>query len=263
MKPENRPKIQFEGREYDDYQATQQQRRLEASIRKQQRLKTAYEAAGLTEDAQAANIRLRRLNEEYRQFSKAAGLPEQRERMRALYTDQASFQSAAAKVLKRSGEKYGAGFTMSANDGILNEKDIYALNQYKSSIIAFPLNSVLRGEAPMTEEFRQITHDIDQALLKLPVYQGTVYRSLRSEEMVDVEAFWEKYTAGEIVTEPAYTSTSTEVYDETADIQMVIQSKRGCDMRKYNPLEQEILFKRGTVFVVEKREGNTLWLTEA
>ncbi|AWY06891.1 MAG: minor capsid protein 2 [Caudoviricetes sp.] len=86
MKPENRPKIQFEGREYDDYQATQMQRRIEVTIRKQKRLKTAYEAAGLSDKATAANIRLRRLNEKYRAFSKAAGLPEQRERTRWLYT---------------------------------------------------------------------------------------------------------------------------------------------------------------------------------
>lgn len=86
MKPENRPKIQFEGREYDDYQATQMQRRIEATIRKQKRRKVAFEAAGLTEDAQAANIRLRSLNEKYQAFSRAAGLPEQRERMRVVYT---------------------------------------------------------------------------------------------------------------------------------------------------------------------------------
>lgn len=86
MKPENRPKTVFEGREYDNYQATQMQRRIEASIRKQKRCKAAFEAAGLTEEAQAANIRLRRLNQEYKAFSKAAGLPEQRERMKVLYT---------------------------------------------------------------------------------------------------------------------------------------------------------------------------------
>ena len=85
MKPENRPKIKFEGRVYDDYQATQAQRKLERTIRKQRRLKASYEAAGLTEDAKAANIRLNRLNEKYRAFSKAAGLPEQRERMKVQY----------------------------------------------------------------------------------------------------------------------------------------------------------------------------------
>ncbi len=86
MKPENRPKVKFEGKEYDDYQATQMQRRIERTIRKQKRLKTAYEAAGLTDDAAAAGARLRTLNRKYREFSKAAGLKEQRERMKVLYT---------------------------------------------------------------------------------------------------------------------------------------------------------------------------------
>jgi len=86
MKPENRPKIEFEGKQYDDYQATQMQRRVEREIRKQKRLKTAYEAAGLEDKATSTNIRLRRLNEKYREFSKAAGLPEQRERMKVVYT---------------------------------------------------------------------------------------------------------------------------------------------------------------------------------
>lgn len=86
MKPENRPKITYDGKEYDDYQATQQQRRIEREIRKQKRLQTAYKAAGLKDDETATKSRLRILNRKYREFSKAAGLPEQRERMRVLYT---------------------------------------------------------------------------------------------------------------------------------------------------------------------------------
>lgn len=86
MKPENRPKIEFESRKYDDYQATQMQRRIEREIRKLKRRKAAFEAAGQKEDALAAGSRLQILNKKYREFSKAAGLPEQRERMRAIYT---------------------------------------------------------------------------------------------------------------------------------------------------------------------------------
>lgn len=76
----------FEGKEYDGYTATQKQRQIERTIRKQKRLKTAFQEAGLKEDAQAAGIRLRRLSQKYKAFSKAAGLPEQRERMKVLYT---------------------------------------------------------------------------------------------------------------------------------------------------------------------------------
>ena len=85
MKPEKRTKTMFEGRAYDDYQATQKQRQIERTVRKLKRRKTAFEAAGLKEDAQATNIRLRRLSKEYSEFSKAAGLPEQWERMKVLY----------------------------------------------------------------------------------------------------------------------------------------------------------------------------------
>lgn len=80
------PPITFEDRTYTAYQATQMQRKLERSVRKQKRRKAAFEAAGLTDEAKAANIRLRRLNQKYKAFSRAAGLPEQWERMKVLYT---------------------------------------------------------------------------------------------------------------------------------------------------------------------------------
>lgn len=78
------PPITFEGRTYTAYQATQMQRKLERTIRKQRRLKAAYKAAGLDEDA-AAGSKMNILNQKYRAFSRAAGLPEQQERMKVLY----------------------------------------------------------------------------------------------------------------------------------------------------------------------------------
>lgn len=75
----------FDGKTYTAYEATQEQRKVERTIRKLKREKASYNAAGLTDEEQAVNIKLRRLNEKYKAFSKAAGLPEQRERMEALY----------------------------------------------------------------------------------------------------------------------------------------------------------------------------------
>jgi hypothetical protein len=75
----------FEGKTYTAYEATQEQRKVERTIRKLKREKTAYNAAGLTDEEQAVNIKLRRLNAKYKAFSAAAGLPEQRERMKVLY----------------------------------------------------------------------------------------------------------------------------------------------------------------------------------
>lgn len=76
---------EFDGKKYTAYEATQMQRRVEREARKLKREKAAYKAAGLHEDETAVNIRLRSLNAKYKAFSAAAGLPEQRERMKVLY----------------------------------------------------------------------------------------------------------------------------------------------------------------------------------
>jgi hypothetical protein len=75
----------FDGKKYTAYEATQMQRRVEREVRRLKREKSAYKAAELREEEQTVNIRLRRLNAKYKAFSAAAGLPEQRERMKVLY----------------------------------------------------------------------------------------------------------------------------------------------------------------------------------
>lgn len=75
----------FDGKKYTAYEATQMQRRVEREVRRLKREKASYKAAGLREEEQTVNIRLRRLNAKYKAFSAAAGLPEQRERMKVLY----------------------------------------------------------------------------------------------------------------------------------------------------------------------------------
>ena len=77
--------VDFEGKHYTAYEATQKQRQIERTVRKLKREQTAYKAAGLAEEEQAVTARIRRLNAEYKEFSEAAGLPMQRERMRVEY----------------------------------------------------------------------------------------------------------------------------------------------------------------------------------
>lgn len=76
---------EFDGKTYTAYEATQMQRRVEREVRKLKREKAAYKAAGLHEEEQSVNIRLRRLNAKYKAFSAEAGLPEQMDRMKVLY----------------------------------------------------------------------------------------------------------------------------------------------------------------------------------
>ena len=92
----------FDGKDYTAYEATQMQRRIERTVRKLKREKAAYKAAGLHEDETAANIRLRRLNAKYKAFSAEAGLPEQPERMRVYFTDDATLKTANAMKTHRA-----------------------------------------------------------------------------------------------------------------------------------------------------------------
>ena len=96
--------MDFEGKHYTAYEATQKQRKIERTVRKLKRQQTAYKAAGLEEDAHAVTARIRRLNKEYEAFSEAAGLPLQRERMKVTYTDVASEQMASALKIQRDAE---------------------------------------------------------------------------------------------------------------------------------------------------------------
>lgn len=94
----------FDGKTYTAYEATQMQRRLERQIRAQKRLKNAYKSAGLSEDVTAANIKLRRLNDKYREFSREAGLPEQRERIKVLTDGEITDDSRFAPLREYAGE---------------------------------------------------------------------------------------------------------------------------------------------------------------
>lgn len=79
--------VDFEGKHYTAYEATQKQRKIERTVRRLKREQAAYKAAGLKEDAQSVTARIRRLNAEYKAFSEAAGLPLQRERMQVQYPE--------------------------------------------------------------------------------------------------------------------------------------------------------------------------------
>lgn len=219
------------------------QRRLESKVRRLKRLEE-----GTMDSDQAKTYRMKRLaaQAELKEYVRQHGDVLRRDYWRE----------------KTHGIPDGAQMVAKpAQSGILEERDIYAINQYKSAR-SYRINAGLRGEAPLSDEDIAMIRDIDRAIQKLPVYEGIVYRSLRSEDMVDVDEFFAAHIPGKLITYPAYTSCSSEMYDESMGIQLIIQSRRGRDMRVYNPLEQEVLFQRDSRFIVTKREENILWLTE-
>lgn len=78
------PPVEFEGRTYSAYEATQMQRKIERTVRKLERRRAAYNAAGMTGKEEQTGIRIRRLKKKYREFSRAASLPTQTNRMKVI-----------------------------------------------------------------------------------------------------------------------------------------------------------------------------------
>lgn len=113
---------EYDGKQYTAYEATQMQRRLERTIRKQKRRVNAFKDAGLAEDATAAKARLRKLNAKYKEFSEAAGLPEQRERTRVTFADDVTKAEAEALKRQREAEDSAKELKKQQNRAMLNEK---------------------------------------------------------------------------------------------------------------------------------------------
>lgn len=80
----DKPPFEFEGVTYTAYEATQMQRKIERTVRKLERRRIAYNAAGMVDKEQQTSIRIKRLRKEYRNFSRAAQLPTQTERMKVI-----------------------------------------------------------------------------------------------------------------------------------------------------------------------------------
>lgn len=106
---QNEAGIDFEGKHYTLYEATQRQRSLERSIRKTKRRILIDEATGDAEKLQWDQIRLVRTREEYHRFSKAAGLPEQFERM-----EKAGFTWKHGKAAEKTAKDASSDVTLSA-----------------------------------------------------------------------------------------------------------------------------------------------------
>lgn len=115
----NEEGITYEGKHYTLYEATQRQRSLERSIRKTKRKILIDEATGDSEKLQQDQIRLVRTREEYHRFSKAAGLPEQYERM-----EKAGFTWKHGRAAERAVKNHTKRFTSTAISGTIKSLDI-------------------------------------------------------------------------------------------------------------------------------------------
>lgn len=228
----------FDGKTYTAYEATQMQRRVERKIRAQKRLKNGYKAAGLTDDATAANAKLRRLNAKYREFSKAAGLPEQPERLKVLYSDAKSEAAAQALKVRRDAE---AALQNKENTAILNAKITSGeiSTQIRPQVQArhiegtaeferYRLQRLAKGQTP--QSILTITAQEAQTLVDGYAGTGTVTIKNRNDGSLEIK----EYTDTDQVIGRYYADNK---YWDTKRI-IIFYSKKGIHVVPTNPEEK-------------------------
>ena len=127
FRKQNEEGVTVGDKHYTLYEATQRQRSIERSIRKRKHHILVDEQLGDTEKLQQDQIRLQILKQRYHEFSKAAGLPEQYERLeKAGFTwkhGRAAVDSAKA-IEKSANMMYDLGNTKENVDAWLRDQSI-------------------------------------------------------------------------------------------------------------------------------------------
>ena len=145
----------------------------------------------------------------------------------------------------------------------LTEEEQGALLRYKSGE-SYQINAKLRDGAQLTGAEQAFVEQLDAALEKMPVYEGTVYRRLSFdlEGREAMESFLEEHEEGEFVRYPAFTSTSTRTdgYPVEGDLAVtqVIEGQNGRDLNEIgNNFENEVVFPRMSTFLVGRVETDS------
>lgn len=100
FRKDNEEGVTIDGRHYTQYEATQRQRKIERAIRKQKNKILVDEGLGDKDKLQTDQIRYRVLEQEYKRFSKAAGLRVQHERL-----EMSGFGPKQAKAAEKTAQE--------------------------------------------------------------------------------------------------------------------------------------------------------------
>lgn len=137
-------------------------------------------------------------------------------------------------------------------DKVLTDDEEYSLKQYVSGK-AYIINDKLRNNTPLNDEDEEYIHHLDNALRKMPKYQGNLNRSLLFDYDEDKEQFIKTHQKGNVITYDEYLSATKDAipYDANGQVQIyVIQSSRGRDISTYNKNELEVLYPRKSSFEI-------------
>lgn len=123
------------------------------------------------------------------------------------------------------------------------------LKEYISSG-SYKINESLYNRRKLTEEQISFRDSLDNALSKVPKYQGEVNRSVNIESQEQLNSILSIFNNNErIGSWGAYISSSKKIYDGDMLLQFIIKSKNGRDLSTLNNEGGgEILFGRQTKF---------------
>lgn len=132
----------------------------------------------------------------------------------------------------------------------LSRDEKQALNRYISSD-SYKTNEKLYTNAPLTKEEKNVIKYIDGALNKIPNYKGYVNRSVFIKDQNHLNEILSIFDNEDFIGSwGSYVSSSKVIYDDTAELQFRILSKTGKDISSLNKNEQEVIFKRNTMFKI-------------
>lgn len=130
MRAEESKKHEYGGKEYTKYEASQRQRRLERTIAARRHAVDLLEEGGADEQTiQNARASFQAVSQEYTRFSKAMGLPQQRERVGTALAGMKYEENPAPKPMKTDTQTVEIPLDKSEKSGII-EADLARYKQF-------------------------------------------------------------------------------------------------------------------------------------
>ncbi|MCI8396165.1 MAG: hypothetical protein HFJ52_00185 [Clostridia bacterium] len=136
-------------------------------------------------------------------------------------------------------------------DATISEEEQYAINSYISSE-SYKINDKLRNGIQLDDMENKIVKDLDSALRKMKNYEGNTIRVLDIKDNKKLQKFIKSNEVGKEILFKEYLSFSNKTnYNENANVLIYVKSRKGKDLRRFNPEESEILYPRNSKFLVE------------
>lgn len=187
MRKKNETGISFRGKHYTGYEATQRQRRLERAIRAQKRKILIDKATGDSEKLETDQIKLQLLQQDYKVFSKAAGLRTQNERLEKVgfaWKEATEAKNTYQSIAKQANPMYDTGSEAGniaawqrdkpIRESIRADKQRLIINQEKQSRHIKGTDGYVQGRSYVT-----VDKDELQAIVNQYAGTGEIQRSVK------------------------------------------------------------------------------------